>query len=225
MLDDFDDITGAGNHRHAMRVPIDLAMADCGCGFEATNDRQRRTLRLVLAINAIMFAIEITVGILAESTGLAADSLDMLADASVYAVSLYAVGRVARVKRAAATASGVLQITLGVGVLVEACRRFLFGGEPIGLAMIAMGCIAFAANALCLWLLARHRHGDVNFRASWIFTANDVIANAGVIISGVLVIALNSQVPDLTIGVVIAAVVIRGGVKILGEAKSDANEG
>ncbi len=173
-------------------------MANCGCEFEATNDEQRKTLRLVLAVNAIMFMVEITIGILAESTGLAADSLDMLADASVYAVSLYAVGRAASVKRTAATASGLLQIILGVGILIEACRRCFFGGEPVGVAMIAMGCVAFAANALCLWLLAKHRHGDVNFRASWIFSANDVIANAGVIASGILVVALGSQVPDLT---------------------------
>lgn len=117
-------------------------MADCGCEFEATNDEQRKTLRLVLGINAIMFLVEITAGVLTESTGLAADSLDMLADASVYAVSLYAVGRAASVKRTAATASGVLQITLGVGVLIEACRRFFFGGDPVGLAMVAMGCVA-----------------------------------------------------------------------------------
>jgi len=199
-------------------------MADCGCEFEATNDEQRRTLWLVLAINAMMFVLEGAIGILAESTGLAADSLDMLADASVYGVSLFAVGRAANVKRNAATASGVLQITLGVGVLIEACRRFFFGGEPIGTAMIAMGGVALVANAFCLWLLAKHRHGDVNFRASWIFSANDVIANSGVIVSGVLVMTLGSQIPDLVVGLIIAAVVVRGGVKILGEAKSESNQ-
>lgn len=196
-------------------------MTDCGCEFEANNDEQRTTLRLVLGVNAIMFVIEITIGILAASTGLAADSLDMLADASVYAVSLYAVGRAASVKRTAATASGVLQIILGGTVLVEACRRFFFGGEPAGIAMIAMGCVALVANAFCLRLLAKHRHGDVNFRASWVFSANDVIANAGVIVSGLLVIALGSRIPDLAIGIVIAVVVIRGGIKILGEAKCE----
>lgn len=199
-------------------------MTDCGCEFEARSAEQRKTLQIVLGINAVMFAVEITVGILAESTGLAADSLDMLADASVYAVSLYAVGRAARIKRRAATASGVLQILLGIGVLLEAARRFVYSGEPVGVAMIAMGAVALTANALCLWLLAKHRHGDVNFRASWIFSANDVMANAGVIVSGMLVIALDSQVPDLLIGALIAAIVIRGGVKILGEARSEGRE-
>jgi Co/Zn/Cd efflux system component len=56
-------------------------------------------------------------------------------------------------------------------------------------------------------------------RASWIFSTNDVIANFGVIISGVLVLALDNRYPDLVIGAIISAVVIRGGLKILHEAK------
>lgn len=198
-------------------------MTDCGCEFEAANDEQRRTLRLVLAVNATMFAIEITVAFFAESTGLAADSLDMLADASVYAISLFAVGKAVSVKQTAAGVSGILQVVLGFGVLIEACRRYYLGGEPIGFAMIAMGFVALIANVWCLWLLAKHRHGDVNFRASWIFSANDVIANVGVILSGGLVIVFGSQIPDLAIGAIIAAIVIRGGLRILKDARGEAS--
>ena len=191
-------------------------MTDCGCELEAEGDAQRTTLRVVLAINAAMFVVEIVAGVLASSTGLIADSLDMLADASVYAISLYAVGRAANIRRNAATASGVLQLALGFGVLIEALRRFIGGGEPIGVAMMAMGCVALIANSFCLWLIAKHKGGDVNFRASYIFSANDVIANIGVIVSGLIVKLSGSQIPDLVIGILIASVVVRGGIKILG---------
>lgn len=194
-------------------------MSDCGCELEAEGEAQRKTLRIVLAINTAMFVVEMAAGLWAGSTGLIADSLDMLADASVYAISLYAVGRAAKVRHRAATASGVLQITLGIGVLVEATRRFLGDGEPLGMAMIAMGVAAFIANSICLKLIAAHKGGDVNFRASYIFSANDVIANLGVIISGWLVWQFDSQLPDLIIGILIAAVVVRGGVKILRDAQ------
>ena len=167
-----------------------------------------------------MFMAEMIAGLLASSTGLLADSLDMLADASVYAISLYAIGRAARIRRRAATASGVLQIVLGIGVLIEAGRRFFGDGEPIGVAMMSVGAVALVANAICLKLISKHKGGDVNFRASYIFSANDVIANIGVIISGALVLWTGSQVPDLVIGILIAGVVLRGGVKILGEAKN-----
>ena len=195
-------------------------MTDCGCELQADGDEQRRTLRVVLAINAAMFIVEIVAGLLASSTGLIADSLDMLADASVYAISLYAIGRASKIRSRAATASGVLQIVLGFGVLIEAIRRFIGGGEPIGVAMMAMGIVALIANAVCLRMIAKHKRGDVNFRASYIFSANDVIANIGVIVSGLLVFTLGSQLPDLIIGVVIAAVVVRGGFKILGETRA-----
>ena len=194
-------------------------MTDCGCELEAEGDEQRKTLRVVLAINAAMFFVEIIAGVLASSTGLIADSLDMLADANVYAISLYALGQAATIRRNAATASGLLQIVLGIGVLVEAVRRFIGGGEPIGVAMMAMGVVALIANAICLRLISRHKAGDVNFRASYIFSANDVIANIGVIISGLLVLLLESQIPDLAIGVLISAIVVRGGFRILGEAQ------
>ena len=196
-------------------------MTDCGCELEADSESQRKTLRIVLLINAAMFVVEIIAGLLASSTGLIADSLDMLADASVYAISLYAVGRSASIRHNAATASGVLQLVLGISVLIEVARRFLGGGEPIGAAMMGMGIIALIANAICLKLIAQHKHGDINFRASYIFSANDVIANAGVIVSGLLVLALGSQIPDLIIGIVIAAIVTRGGWQILRESKAE----
>lgn len=193
--------------------------------MEAENEAQRSTLRVVLAINAVMFVIEMAAGILADSTGLIADSLDMLADASVYAISLYAVGRAAHIRRGAATTSGVLQLILGIGVLVEAARRFLSGGEPVGLAMMGMGVVALIANSICLRLIAKHKGGDVNFRASYIFSANDVIANVGVIISGIIVKLSGSQLPDLVIGALIAVVVAHGGVKILREARQENADG
>ena len=198
-------------------------MGDCGCEFEASGDDQRRTLRIVLAINAMMFVAEIVAGLLADSAGLIADSLDMLADACVYAISLYAVGRAPWVRQFAAKGSGLLQMTLGTGVLIEAIRRYCFGAEPIGWTMIATAAVALLANAICLRLLWKHRRGDVNFRASYIFSANDVIANVGVMISGALVLSTGSQVPDLAIGFLIAIVVLRGGMKIRSEASREVN--
>jgi len=199
-------------------------MTDCGCEFEAENDEQRKTLRVVLAINAAMFVTEVVAGILAGSTGLIADSLDMLADASVYAISLYAVGKAIGIRRKAATLSGALQLALGVGVLIESYRRFVGGGEPIGVAMMGIGTVALIANTICLKLISKHKSGDVNFRASYIFSANDVIANIGVIVSGLLVLWLGSQIPDLVIGVIISMIVVWGGIKILNAARNEREE-
>ncbi len=202
-------------------------MSDCGCGPDEAQKLERRTLIALLAINAVMFLAEIISGWIAESAGLIADSLDMLADAGVYGLSLYAVGAGIKQQAKAASISGALQIILGAGVLLEVLRRFLFGSEPESLLIIGVGSVALVANIYCLMLIARHRDSGVHMRASWIFSTNDVIANSGVIVSGGLVWAFGSRFPDLIVGALISMVVVSGGIKILNEARreSDAHIG
>jgi cation diffusion facilitator family transporter len=187
--------------------------------FEEAAELERKTLWTLIAINGAMFLIEAVAGWWGESTGLLANSLDMLADASIYGIALYAVGRSGRFQATAATTSGVLQIALGLGVLFEVVRRFLYGSDPVSTLMIVVGALALVANVSCLMLIAKHREGGIHMRASWIFSTNDVIANLGVIISGGLVMYLGSRLPDLIIGAVISVVVLRGGAQILREAK------
>ena len=175
-------------------------MTECGCGTDQAEKLERKTLIALLAINAVMFLVEIFLGWIAESTGLIADSLDMLADAAVYGLSLYAVGMGIKKQAKAANVSGVLQIILGTGVILEVLRRFLFGSEPESLLIIGVGAMALIANIYCLMLISRHREAGVHMRASWIFSTNDVIANLGVIIS---------------------FIIVRGGIRILNEARQE----
>lgn len=184
---------------------------------EATQGARKQTgvLRLLLAINAVMFVIELGAGLLAQSTGLIADSLDMFADAGVYGLSLYAVGRAARLQVRAAHFAGVLQLLLALGVLAEVGRRFLFGSEPESLLMLGIGLLALLANVLCLYLISGQRDGGAHMRASWIFSANDVLANLGVIVAGVLVAVTGSSYPDLLIGTLVGLLVLNGARRIL----------
>lgn len=195
-------------------------MTHCDCGIEVKNRAERRTLITLLVINATLFVAEIISGIIADSTALIADSLDMLADASVYAISLYAVGKHLSLKAKAALTSGILQVMLGLGVLADILRRTLTGSEPEPQWMIIVGIMALIANIGCVALIHKHRHGDVHMRASWVFSANDVIANLGVIGGGILVVQLGSSWPDLVIGLAIAAIVIKGGIHIIYDAKT-----
>lgn len=182
---------------------------------ETRNSDEAGTLRLLLAINATMFVVEIAAGWLAQSTGLIADSLDMFADAAVYAVSLYAVGKAASVQSDAARMSGYLQLLLALGALFEVARRFVVGSEPESGVMMSVALLALVANASCMALIAKHRGGGIHMRASWIFSTNDVIANVGVIVAGALVAWTGSAFPDLIIGTAIALVVLSGAVRIL----------
>lgn len=196
-------------------------MNGCDCQIELEHREQRCTLILLLIINAVMFCVEFVFGIVGQSTGLISDAVDMLADALVYGVGLYAVGKARAIKVRSAFYSGFFQIFLALGVLADVIRRFIFGSEPESVLMIGFGMLALFANVWCLLLIAKHRHGEIHMRASWIFSKNDVIANVGVILGGLLVYLLDSHLPDLLVGFAIALIVIRGGVVIIKDAMKE----
>ena len=196
-------------------------MSGCGCEVEIKDASQKRVLYWLLGINAVMFFVEMTVGILADSTALIADSMDMLADAVVYGIGIYAVGKSILHKAKAAQISGYFQLLLGVIILIDITRRLFLGSEPISSLMIVMGFVALVANVACLVIIRNHKNDEVHMRASWIFSANDVIANMGVIIAGILVVWLDSRVPDLIIGCIVSIVVLRGAWLILKDAKQE----
>jgi cation diffusion facilitator family transporter len=176
---------------------------------------QARTLRLVLGINAAMFVVEFGAGWFAQSAGLIADSLDMLADAFVYGLSLVAVFSSAAGQVRTAALSGVFQLALGAAALLEVTRRFLVGSTPQPGYMIPVAVVALVANAVCLRVVARHRDEGVHMRASYIFSQNDVLANLAVIVSGVLVAITATPLWDLAAGAGIGLLVLSGGIRIL----------
>lgn len=196
-------------------------MAGCCCELEIESEEQRRVLITLLAINATMFLVELSLGVMAESMGLIADSLDMLADATVYGIGLYAVGRAATDKIRAARLSGIFQIALALGIAFEILRRVFWGSDPEPIYMIGVSLIALIANVICLSLIAKHRDGDIHMRASWIFSKNDVIANVGVIIGGLLVYIFSTRWPDLVIGSIIVGVILCGGLAIIADARRE----
>lgn len=188
---------------------------------ELTPSVEAKTLKYLLAINFTMFIVEIIIGFYAESTGLIADGLDMLADSLVYGISLYAVNKSLEMKSKAAFSSGLMQITLGLLCLMEVSRKFYFGSEPLSNYMIAISTVALFANIWCLFLIHKHKDGEIHMKASWIFSANDVIVNTGVIASGILVYFLKNNIPDLVIGTVVSLIVIKGGLTILKFSKNN----
>jgi Co/Zn/Cd efflux system component len=178
--------------------------------------QERRVLWQVLAINFFFFVLEMLTGFIAGSMGLVADSLDMLADSIVYALSLFAVGGTVSRKKNIAGAAGYFQLALAVLGFAEAIRRFVgYGETPDFRLMIIISLLALAGNAICLYLLQKSKSQEAHMQASMIFTSNDVIVNFGVIVAGVIVYLKASKLPDLTVGTIVFMLVGRGAYRIL----------
>ena len=184
--------------------------------IQQENKSQKKLLWAVLAINFSFFIIEMTTGLISKSMGLVADSLDMLADSFVYGLSLFAVGGSILLKKRVAKAAGYLQIILALMGFIEVVRRFISNEElPDFSTMIIVSAFALIANASCLYLLQKSKSKEAHMQASMIFTSNDIIINAGVIVAGILVNAFQSGYPDLIIGAIVFLLVIQGAFRIL----------
>lgn len=197
-------------------------MADCcndkACEIDALRSRQSLTLKIVLAINAIMFAVELTAGLLGNSVSLVADSLDMLGDALVYGFSLYVVARGAAMKARAALFKGAIMAAFGLFVLGQAIYRIVYPQLPVFEAIGAIGLLALAANSICFYLLWRHRADDINMSSVWLCSRNDIIANISVLFAAAGVWLTQSGWPDIVIGLALAALFLRSALHVLRES-------
>lgn len=194
----------------------------CGCEEQlAKSEAERRTLRIAFALNVTMFVVGTVGGIWAESTGVLADALDMLADGCAYGIALMAVTRGIDFKKNAARVSGGVLLLLGLGILAEVIRRWIVGSEPQGALMMAFSVASLLVNVSVLRMLGKFRHGEVHLRATWIFTRVDVIANLAVFGSGLLVALTGISAIDLAVGSLIGLYVVKEAVEILREAGED----
>lgn len=194
-------------------------MADCcedkACALDALRERQSATLKTVLAINAVMFAVELGAGLVAGSTALLSDSLDNFGDALTYGLSLYAVSRGAHAKAKVALFKGGLILAAGLFVLGQVGWRIFVPTLPLFETMGAVGLVALAANGTCLALLRKHREEDINMNSVWECSRNDIASNLAVFAAAGGVWLTGSGWPDLAVGLALAILFLRSALRVL----------
>jgi cation diffusion facilitator family transporter len=200
---------------------VDNCCADKSCAVDQLRGKQATTLRVVLAANAAMFAVEIVAGLLAGSVALLADSLDMLGDALVYGFSLYVVARSPEWKARAALAKAAAMGIFGALVLAQVVYKIAAPQVPAFEAMGAVGALALAVNATCFVLLWRHRADDINMRSVWLCSRNDLVANIAVLLAACAVWLTDSPWPDIAVGALICALFLRSALLVAREAWAD----
>jgi cation diffusion facilitator family transporter len=194
-------------------------MADCcedkSCEVAALRASHGRVLWIVLAINAVMFLVEGAAGVVAHSTSLLADALDMLGDALVYGFSLFVLMRSARWQASAALAKGAFMLVFGLGVLGEAIYKVFHPLMPGVETMGVIGGLALGANLVCFFLLYRHRGDNLNMSSTWLCSRNDIVANIGVLLAAGGSYALASRWPDVVVGATIAGLFLASSLGVL----------
>lgn len=200
---------------------IDACCSEKACAVEQLRERQAATLRIVLVANGAMFILELVAGLIAGSVALLADSLDMLGDALVYSLSLYAVARGPLWKARAAVVKAAVMGLFGAFVFAQLVYKLIHPQVPGFEAMGLVGALALVANAACFALLWRHRTEDINMRSVWLCARNDLVANVSVLLAAVAVWLMASPWPDIAVGTLICAVFLRSAFTVAGEAREE----
>jgi cation diffusion facilitator family transporter len=190
-------------------------------GLETLKQSQRKILVIVLAVNAAFFILEFVAGIVAQSTALLGDSLDMLGDALVYSFSLYVLRKSEKWRAAAVLLKGGIMAAFGVAVFAEAFYKLVNPALPESGTMGIVGTAVLLANLVCFFLLYRHRSDDLNMRSTWLCSRNDIIANVSVLAAAAAVNIFKSHWPDLLIGASIATLFLKSAFTVLYESAAE----
>ena len=203
-------------------LKIDDGNKGCGCSgnpkFDGVDPAYKRILWVVIAINAIMFIVEMSAGKLAGSQALQADALDFLGDSLTYGLSLAVIGMSLKVRSMAALLKGVSLLLMGLWVFGSTVYQVLILGVPEAQIMGVIGLLALAANLASVFLLMRYKDGDANVRSVWLCSRNDAIGNVAVMIASVAVWFTMSAWPDLIVAAIMAGLFLRSAQLILIQA-------
>jgi len=201
-----------------------ICMSGCcdnNCAVDAASNRQRKTLRIVLGINAVMFLVIAAAALYGRSTALLADSLDNLGDALTYGLSLYAVSRGAATKARVALFKGWLIFLAACAVAAQIVYRVFVPSIPVFEVMGAFSLLGLAANSLCLYLLWRHRHEDVNMSSVWECSRNDIMANLSVFVAAGAVWLTGSGWPDIVVALGLVWLLLRSANRVITSAMAE----
>ena len=196
-------------------------MSDCcnnDCTIEALRERQRGTLQIVLGINAVMFLVIIVAALYGDSSALLADSFDNLGDALTYGLSLYAVSRGVATKARVALFKGVLIFLGASAVAAQIIYKLVVPSIPVFEIMGAFSLLGLAANSLCLFLLWRHRHEDVNMSSVWECSRNDIAVNVSVFLAAGAVWLTASGWPDSLVALGLVWLLMRSAFRVISSA-------
>jgi cation diffusion facilitator family transporter len=165
--------------------------------------------------------IEMIGGFLAHSQALKADALDFLGDGSITLLGLLALSWGTLWRARAALLQGLFLGALGIAVLASTAYRALVLHMPGAELMGAFGLIALVVNVAAAMVLMKHREGDANVRAVWLFSRNDAIGNVAVVIAAGLVWLTGTPWPDLVVAAGIAALFLHSAWEIVKDARGD----
>jgi cobalt-zinc-cadmium efflux system protein len=193
-------------------------------------DADRRWLAVALGIIATFMVVELVAGILADSLALLSDAAHMLTDAGAIAIALYAAGLAARpaagrftfgLGRAeilSAQANGATLLVLAGVIAVEAIRRLWAVPDVDGALVLVVGLLGACANVGAAAALGKAERRSLNVEGARAHVLTDLFASLAAATAGAVVLLTGFDRADAIASLMVAAVMLRSGWRLLRDA-------
>jgi len=189
---------------------------------KTTYNALRRTVLIVALLNLGYFGVEFAVALAIGSVSLFADSIDFLEDASLSLLILVGLGWTAPRRRLLGKVMAGILLVPALATLWTAAQKFAVPVAPPPIPLAVTGFGALIVNFICAALLMRFRHhGGSLSLAAFLSARNDVLANAAIILAGLVTAYTLSIWPDMIVGLGIAAINADAALKVYKAAQKE----
>jgi cobalt-zinc-cadmium efflux system protein len=202
---------------------------NCTVHFVHHRTGQRTRLLIALALAVVVFLIEATASVFANSLALLAEAFHVLIDVVALGIAFVAVwlgGRPVTDRRTfgllgleilATVLNTVLLLIVAAVVLVEGIRRFSEPSQVQSSLVLTVAVVGLMSNAISIFLL-RDPHASIAVRAAYLDVLADVAASVAVIISALANIVAGRQLADTFAAFLIVALIVPRSFSLLREA-------
>src|SRR5919108_1173808 len=217
----------SGDHEHAGHFH---GGAHRGHSHGVSADADRGRLAIALALIAGFMAVEVVVGILANSLALLSDAAHMLTDAGALALALVAI-RLARRPAAgamtyglgrseivAAAINGSTLLVLGLLFVYESARRLIDPHPVEGAAVLVVAVAGVAVNLAATWVLAGANRESLNVEGAFQHILTDLAAFVATAVAGAAILLTGFERADGIAAMFVAALMLRAAYHLLRES-------
>src|SRR5881392_847718 len=190
---------------------------------------QRTRLLIALTLAVVVFAVEATASIFANSLALLAEAFHVLIDVVALGIAFVALWLgsrpvtdrrtfgLLRLEILATVLNTVLLLVVAAVVLVEGLRRFSEPSQVQSGLVLAVAAVGLVSNGVSIYLL-RDPQASLAVRAAYLDVLADVAASIAVIVSALANILAGRQLADTFAAFLIVALIVPRSFSLLREA-------
>lgn len=210
-------------HEHSRHGHDGQGHGHGGHGHGVAADADRRWLAIALGLIGTFMAVEVVIGVVAQSLALISDAAHMLTDAVSIVLALIAMRLAARparggftygLKRAeilSAQANGLTLLLLAVWLAYEAVRRLMDPPPVEGGLVLVTALAGIVVNIAAAWCISRANRSSLAVEGAFQHILNDLFAFIGTAAAGLIVLTTGFRQADSIATLVVVVLMVKAG--------------